>query len=282
MRTLRYVLCDVFTEQPLTGNALAVFTNPQKLSTASMQALAREMNLSESTFIFPAEKGGHAHIRIFTPRVELPFAGHPTLGSAFVIGTGVQLDVLNLETGAGIVPVRLERDGARVAFGWMTQPLPHVCPYDTTPQLLAALGVTGSALPVVAYDNGARHVYVILESREAVASLKPDMTRLAALPSFGVNVFAGEGADYKTRMFHPSAGVAEDPATGSAAGPLAAHLAQHGRIAFGDTIRIEQGAELNRPSILYARAEGSRAALTKVEVGGSAVIVARGEFHLAL
>jgi trans-2,3-dihydro-3-hydroxyanthranilate isomerase len=282
MRTLRYVLCDVFTDQPLTGNPLAVFTNPGKLSTSSMQALAREMNLSESVFVFPPESGGHARIRIFTPRVELPFAGHPTLGSAFVIGTGVQLDVLQLETGAGTVPVRLEREDARVAFGWMTQPLPQVVPYEATSELLSALGVPGSELPVVAYDNGARHVFVMLDSREAVASTKPDLNRLSALPSFGVNVFAGAGADYKTRMFHPGAGVAEDPATGSAAGPLAAHLAQHGRVPFGETVRIEQGAELERPSVLYARAHGTQAALTQVEVGGSAVIVARGEFRLPM
>ncbi len=282
MRTLRYVICDVFTEQPLAGNQLAVFTNPQKLSTSSMQALAREMNFSESTFVYPPEAGGHARIRIFTPRIELPFAGHPTLGTAFVIGTTVQLDVLELETNAGIVPVRLERDGARVAFGWMTQPLPKLVPYEGAPELLAALGVDGSELPVVAYDNGPRHVYVMLPSREAVAALKPDLNRLSSLPPFGVNVFAGSGTDYKTRMFHPSAGVAEDSATGSAAGPLAAHLARHGRVPFGETIRIEQGAELDRPSLLYARVEGTAEELTKVEVGGSAVIVARGEFRLPM
>jgi trans-2,3-dihydro-3-hydroxyanthranilate isomerase len=282
MRTLRYVLCDVFTDKPLTGNQLAVFTNPGNLSTASMQTLAREMNLSESVFVFPAEAGGHAKIRIFTPRVELPFAGHPTLGSAFVIGTGVQLDVLQLETGAGTVSVRLEREDARVAFGWMTQPLPRETPYDATEPLLAALGVSGAELPVMAYDNGARHVYVMLPSRDAVSSLTPDMSRLATLPSYGVNVFAGSGLSYKTRMFHPSAGVNEDPATGSAAGPLAVHLARHGRVSFGDTVQIEQGAELERHSLLYARAEGSGDQVTKVEVGGSAVIVARGEFRLPL
>jgi trans-2,3-dihydro-3-hydroxyanthranilate isomerase len=283
MRTLRYVICDVFTEEPLTGNPLAVFTNPGKISAGRMQALAREMNFSESTFVFPPEAGGHAKLRIFTPTQELPFAGHPTLGSAFVIGTMVQLDVLRLETGAGTIPVHLEREGARVAFGRMDQPLPRAVAYDEPAALLGALGVHGSELPIVAYDNGVRHVYVMLASREAVAALAPDLSKLRRLPGgFGVNVFAGSGSDYKTRMFHPGAGVAEDAATGSAAGPLAVHLASHGRILFGDEIRIEQGAEIGRPSLLFARADGTREALTRVAVGGSAVIVARGEFRLPI
>jgi trans-2,3-dihydro-3-hydroxyanthranilate isomerase len=278
MRTLRYVICDVFTDRPLTGNPLAVFTNPGNLSAERMQDLAREMNLSESVFVFPPQASGHAKLRIFTPRVELPFAGHPTLGSAFVIGSGVQLDTLELETNAGIVPVRLEREAARVVFGRMSQPLPKPQEFARATELLEALGVLRSELPIVLYDNGARHVYVKLTSEAEVAALKPDFARLAAL-SCGVNVFAGEGTRYKTRMFHPSAGVTEDPATGSAAGPLAVHLVTHGLIDFGHEIRIDQGAELGRPSTLFARVIGAEKRVERVEVAGSAVIVARGEFR---
>jgi trans-2,3-dihydro-3-hydroxyanthranilate isomerase len=124
------------------------------------------------------------------------------------------------------------------------------------------------------------HVYLELESEEQVAALEPDFGALARLTQAGVNCFAGSGNRWKTRMFAPASGVAEDPATGSAAGPLAIHLARHGRIGFGDEIEISQGAELGRPSTLYARVEGSADRIERVEVGGSAVIVARGELKL--
>ena len=276
---IRYVLCDVFTDRALTGNQLAVFTDARALETELMQALAREMGFSESTFILPPEAGGHARVRIFTPACEMPFAGHPTLGTAFVIGESTQLDEIRLETGIGVVPVRLEREGPRVVFGWMTQPVPTVSPFGHTAELLAALRVGRSELPVEVYDNGLAHVYVTLPSREAVAAVRPDMARLATLGVTGSNVFAGDGERWKTRMFAPANGVPEDPATGSAAGPLALHLARHGRIAFGTTIRIEQGTEMKRPSELHARVRGDAAAPI-IEVGGAAVVVGRGEFRL--
>jgi trans-2,3-dihydro-3-hydroxyanthranilate isomerase len=161
----------------------------------------------------------------------------------------------------------------------MQQPLPTVEPHPEQP-LLAALGLERSELPVELYDNGVRQVYVAAPSREHVARLQPDLTAIAGLGPIGVNCFAGEGRRWKTRNFAPGAGIPEDPATGSAAGPLVVHLARHGRTAWGDEIEIEQGAEIARPSLLHARAVGSGDALKQVEVGGSAVVVARGEFRL--
>ena len=281
MATFRYVLVDVFTDTPLAGNGLAVFTDAREIPEEVLQPLAREMNLSETVFTYTPEGDGHARIRIFTPTVELPFAGHPTLGSAFVLGGPLQLLEIQLETGSGVVPVQLEREGARIVFGRMAQPLPTIEPYEDADKLLAALGVESSELPIEVYDNGLRHVYVTLASEEAVTALKPDFSLLAELSDvLGVNTIAGSGSRWKTRMFAPSGGVPEDPATGSAAGPLALHVARHGRIAFGDEIEISQGAEIGRPSTLYARVEGSADKLERVEVGGSAVIVARGEFRL--
>ena len=122
MADFRYVVCDVFTDTPLEGNQLAVFTDARGLGGETMQALAREINFSEVTFVLPAEAGGHAKIRIFTPVKEMPFAGHPTLGTAFVLAGPLQLIELRLETGVGIVPVRLEREESRVVFGRMEQP----------------------------------------------------------------------------------------------------------------------------------------------------------------
>jgi trans-2,3-dihydro-3-hydroxyanthranilate isomerase len=276
----RYVIVDVFTDRALAGNQLAVFTDARGLDSETMQALAREINFSESTFVLTPENGGHAKIRIFTPVTELPFAGHPTLGTAFVLGGPLQREELHLETGRGIVPVRLEREEGRLVFGRMEQPIPSVQPYQAERELLTALGVERSELPVELYDNGMRHVYVALRSEEEVAGLRPDLARLELPPDLGINCFAGSGGLWKTRMFAPGGGVAEDPATGSAAGPLALHLARHGRIAFGDEIEISQGAEIGRPSTLFARVEGTPEQVERVEVGGSAVIVARGEFRL--
>jgi trans-2,3-dihydro-3-hydroxyanthranilate isomerase len=278
MADYRYVVVDVFTDTPLTGNQLAVFTDGRELDDDTMQALAREMNFSETVFVLPPERDGHARIRIFTPASELPFAGHPTLGSAFVLGQPLQLSEIRLETGAGTVPVRLEREGARIIFGWMTQPLPRWRSYERADELLAVLGVE-SELPVEWYDLGPSHVFIALRSPDEVAALRPNFQELAAFET-GINCFAPVDGRWKTRMFAPADGVPEDPATGSAAGPLAVHLLRHGRIASGEEIEIEQGVELRRPSRLFARATGTTAAIERVEVGGSAVVVARGEFRL--
>jgi trans-2,3-dihydro-3-hydroxyanthranilate isomerase len=269
----RYVVVDVFTDEPLQGNQLAVFTDAREIPEAQLQRLAREVNFSETTFVYPPEADGHVRMRIFTPDVEVPFAGHPTLGTAFVLGGPLQLMEIRLETGRGTIPVELEREGARIVFGWMRQPAPAFEPFDRADELLAAVGVSGSQLPIEVYDNGIRHVYVALGSRDEVAALQPDLTALRALGMTGVNCFAGEGRSWKTRMFIDGW---EDPATGSAAGPLALHLARHGRIGFGDEIEIVQGEERRRRSLLYARAHSEH----DIRVGGSAVIVARGEFQL--
>jgi trans-2,3-dihydro-3-hydroxyanthranilate isomerase len=279
MPNFRYMVADVFTDTPLAGNALAVFTDAREIPEDALQPLARELNLSESVFVLPPEGDGHARIRIFTPTAEVPFAGHPTLGTAFVLAAPLQLQEIRLETGAGLVPVRLERDGARIVFGWMSQPLPTFEAFPKEVELLDAIGVDRSELPVEVYDNGIKHVYVTLRSEEEVAALEPDLSRLARFDAvLGFNCLAGSAVRWKTRMFAPGGGVPEDPATGSAAGPLAVHLARHGRIAFGDEIQISQGSEIGRPSTLHARVEGSGDRVERVEVGGSAVVVARGEF----
>jgi trans-2,3-dihydro-3-hydroxyanthranilate isomerase len=274
----RYLIVDVFTSTPLEGNQLAVFPQAAALSSDQMQLLAREMGFSETTFVLPAENGGDARVRIFTIQRELPFAGHPVLGTAFVVGEPLGADRVSLETGFGPIEVTLERRDGQVVFGRMGQVVPDWRPYERGRELLDALGVERSGLPVEAYPNGPYHVFVELPSEEAVASLKPDLGALAALGDVAANTFAGSGRSWKTRMFAPGGGTPEDPATGSAAGPLAIHLARHGRIGFGEEIEIRQGAEIGRPSVLYARVEGSAEEITRVEVGGSAVVVAEGEF----
>jgi trans-2,3-dihydro-3-hydroxyanthranilate isomerase len=279
MPDFRYVVADVFTDTPLTGNQLAVFTDARELDGDAMQSLTREMNFSESIFVLPPENDGHVKIRIFTPDRELPFAGHPVLGAAFVLGQPLQLVEIGIETGSGTIRVQLEREGPKITFGRMSQPIPTWRSYERAEELLAVLGVE-SELPVDWYSLGPSHVYIALRTPEEVAALRPNSEALLEF-DVGVNCFAPLGGSrWKTRMFAPAHGVAEDPATGSAAGPLAVHLLRHGRISSGDEIEIEQGAEINRPSKLYAKAEGTPEKIDRVEVGGCAVVVARGEFRL--
>ncbi len=278
-----YTILDVFTDVPLEGNPVAVFDDGSDLDTELMQRTAREMNLSETVFLVSGERDGDADaaVRIFTPAIEMPFAGHPVLGTAFLVGERTGGEVVRLKTGAGVVPVALRREGDRVVYGEMEQPIPSVEPYARADELLAALGLEGPELPIEAYTNGPTHVYVALGSERAVAAVQPDMAALGELP-VGVSCFAlADGRRAKTRMFAPGMGVAEDPATGSAAGPLALHLARHGRIGFGQEIEIRQGVEIGRPSLLRARVEGSPERVERIVVGGSAVTVARGEYRLA-
>ena len=275
MAGFRYVVCDVFTDVPLAGNQLAVFTDAREIPEDRLQSLAREMNFSETVFIYPPEQGGHVKMRIFTTSNELPFAGHPILGTAFVLAGPLQLAEIRLETGRGVVPVRVEREGPRIVFGWMTQPQATWEPFDRVDDLLRVLGTETTDLPVELYRQGPGHVFVELPSAAAVAELQPDLGALSRLMEESASCFARDGSRWKFRVFVPAHGVGEDPATGSAAGPLALHLARHGRIGFGDEIEITQGAEMHRPSTLYAVAYSPE----HVEVGGSAVVVARGEFR---
>jgi trans-2,3-dihydro-3-hydroxyanthranilate isomerase len=279
-RTWDYLVLDVFTDTPLEGNPLAVFTEAAGIPGPLMQRTARELNLSETVFVQPAKRGGDARLRIFTPTQELPFAGHPTLGAAFVVGTRDASDRVRLETGIGIIPVDLERRDGRVVFGWLTQPVPRWRPYEHAGEVLDALGVASSELPVEAYDNGPLHVYVTLADEDEVAALQPDLARLARLEGVGVNAIAGAGRRWRSRMFGPGLGVDEDPATGSAAGPLAVHLVRHGQLRGGEELELRQGIELSRPSRLHARVEGSAARMTAVQVGGAAVVVAEGRYRL--
>ena len=194
MSRFRYVVADVFTDTPLQGNQVAVFTDAREIPEDKLQPIAKEMNFSETVFVYKPEGDGHARIRIFTPTIEMPFAGHPTLGTAFILSAPLSLEEIKLETGVGLVPVRLEREDGRIVFGRMEQPLPTVEAFDGEDRLLDILGVARAELPVELYDNGVRHVYVCLGSEDEVASLQPDLGRLALeSAALGFNCFAGEG-----------------------------------------------------------------------------------------
>jgi trans-2,3-dihydro-3-hydroxyanthranilate isomerase len=277
--TTPYVVADVFTDTPLQGNQLGVFTDARGLTDDQMQCLTREVNFSECAFVLPPQNGGDKRVRIFTPAHELPFGGHPILGAAFVL-VDPHATELRLETAAGTVPIRFDRGDGQAPLMWMEQPVPAAGKFEHEDELLAALGLSSAKLPIDVYDLGVRHVVVALDSARAVAALRPDVGALARLGDVGVSCFAGAGSLCKTRVFAPALGVVEDPATGTAAGLLALHLCRHGLLGWGERLEISQGEEVGRRSTLYARAQGSAAGAERVEVGGNAVIVARGEFRV--
>jgi trans-2,3-dihydro-3-hydroxyanthranilate isomerase len=312
--SLPYLHYDVFTGAPLLGNQLAVFTDGRGLSTGRMQALAREMNFAESTFILPAEAAGtDVRMRIFTPHVEMPMAGHPTIGSAFalvrtgVIAPGTPRFVFGLNIGP--VPVDLEWDGGRLRFAWMTQSNPTFGPPAGERAAIAeAIGLTERdlvpELPVQVVSCGVPYLMVVLRDRATVDRAACDIgafRRLYAAHGADVGVFlfaidadAGAGADVGAafrrpepdrletvygRMFAPAFGVVEDPATGSASGPLGCYLVRHALVSGDAQRRIvsTQGVAMGRASTIHVAIAGSRDSITEVKVGGEAVLVGRGE-----
>lgn len=278
--THRYVVVDAFTDTPLRGNPVAVFFDAEDLPADRMQSIAREMNLSEVTFVLPPKRGGDAHIRIFTPVNELPFAGHPLLGTAVALGETHRGERLDLETAMGVITFELKRPAGGALTVRMDQPIPTWREFDRTEELLAALGVPVPDLPVEIYTNGPRHVFVGLDSVEALSRVDPDHRALAAFPDMATNCFAGSGTTWRSRMFSPAYGVTEDAATGSAAGPLAVHLARHGRVPYGRWIDVHQGVEMGRHALMRAWAAGTGDTVTAVRVAGAGVTFARGTIHV--
>jgi trans-2,3-dihydro-3-hydroxyanthranilate isomerase len=282
-----YLIADVFTNKPLEGNQLGVFPDARGMSADLMQRTARELKLSETVFFFPADNSKtDVKVRIFTQGRELPFAGHPCLGAGFVLAERTGARHVTLGTGVGPISLTFDEDddededGYGYGYGQMEQPVPVSEPFERTQDLLDALHITASGLPVEAYRNGPRHVYVELPDMQAVASLEPDFGKLKEF-DIGVSCFAGQGTSWMTRMFASALGVNEDPATGSAAGPLGVHLTRHGRIEPGQRIELSQGAEIGRPSTLYVTVEGNTNTIEHVYVGGYTVIVADGHYRLA-
>lgn len=293
-RAYDFVQVDVFTERIFGGNPLAVFLDGRGLTDVEMQALAREMNLSETTFVLPATREDcAARVRIFTPASELPFAGHPTVGTAWVLATRGRLGGARavLEEGIGPVPVELEGDPARPSFVWMRHGTAEFEPPVTERAgVAAALGLAASALhataPIRVGSTGRRFLYVPLRDRAAVdrAALDvPAMRRAAGEPLPGVFVFCPEERGAYSRMFAPhTSRTPEDPATGAATGPLGAYLVTHGLVRGAGAFRLvsEQGTHMGRPSFVHIRLRAEGGAATDIGVGGSVVPVLEGRVSL--
>ena len=298
---MNYLHYDVFTDRPLLGNQLAVFPDGRGLTTGQMQAIAREINFSETTFVLPPERSDtDVRMRIFTPFVEMPMAGHPTVGSTFAlaqtgaIARGRTRFVFGLNVGP--TTVDLEWKGDRLGFVWMTQGAPAFGPVvSDRAAVAAAVGLTAedlADLPIQEVSCGVPYLIVPLRDRAAVDRATGNAVGMLALPNLSrshpaVLVFAhdagarGPNSDTTySRMFAPDLGVSEDPATGSAAGPLGCYLVEHGRVS-GDEARGMtnlQGVKMGRASRIYISIAGRAGDITKVRVGGESVLVARGEF----
>ena len=295
---LSYLHYDVFTAEPLLGNQLAVFTDARGLDTARMQRLAREMNFSESTFILPAEQPGtDIRMRIFTPASEMPMAGHPTIGSTFalaktgVITPGSARFVFGLNIGP--IPVDLEWKGDDLSFAWMTQSVPTFGQVvEDRAAVAGALGLDARDLmpdlPIQQVSCGVPFLFVPLRDRTVVdraISNASAFRRLTTTIGLDVPIFMfsidppGSPDTAYSRMFAPDFGIVEDPATGSASGPLGCYLVHHGLVAGEAARRMTslQGVAMGRTSRIHISIEGARDAIRRVRVGGEAVLVAHGE-----
>ena len=275
MTRREYTLVDVFTDRKFGGNQLAVFLDGASVADASMQAAAKELNLPETTFVVPAANGGDHRLRIFTPARELPFAGHPTVGTAYVLAAGKDA-TLRLEETVGTLEVTVKN-----GFTEMEQPLPTFEPVLDRAAVAASLSLSAddleASLPIEIGSSGNRFMFVPVKSLDAVKRATPRGLKEAAY------IFATQtvepGSTVHGRMYAPWQGIAEDPATGSAAGPLGAYLVRHG-LSDGERIVSEQGYEMGRPSLLFVRIGGGRERITSVHVGGRCAIAGGGWLDL--
>ena len=294
-----YLHLDVFTAEKFGGNQLAVFLDARGLAAETMQAVAKEMNFSESTFILPAERPEtDIRMRIFTPGCEMPMAGHPTVGSTFalalagVIPPGRRRWTFGLNIGP--TPVDIEWDGGRPAFAWMTQQRPVFGPVVTDVEAAAhAIGVDAAAvgstrLPVQEVSCGVPFVFIPVATRAGVDAASPNLDAFntlceaAGVDNHAMFVFSREpgrdGATVYSRMFAPGLGVHEDPATGSASGPLGCYLVKHGVVPpeQSGSILSLQGVKMGRPSSVHVAIGLDGGEITRVQVGGEAVLVGEG------
>lgn len=301
---MRYLHLDVFTDRALEGNQLAVFPEPGSITAGMMQAIAREMNFSESTFIFPPEAGGDVRMRIFTPGDELPMAGHPTIGSTFALAKEGIIEAgrpdFVFELGVGPIPISLVWHERELAFVWMTQLLPSFGGViSDRAGFAAAVGVEESdlveGLPIQMVSCGVPFLFVPLATREAVDRAAVGRRAVArACRDAGLDELAtffftsagdshpGAGHTVYSRMLAPELGVSEDPATGSASGPLGSYLFHHDVVsaAAAQNIVSLQGVAMRRPSRIHIAIDTSGEAITRVRVGGQAVLVGRGEIEI--
>ena len=305
MIKLRYHLVDVFTDRQFGGNPLAVFTNVRGISAETMQAIAKELNLSETTFVLPPKDARNDyHVRIFTPGQELPMAGHPTVGTTYVLarermitrGADSTETEIKLEEGVGTIPVRIEWSGGEARFIEMRQPRPTFGPRVEDLRAVAEMlsvepeEIAETNLPLEVVSCGVPFLYVPLNSLRAVQNIKFRVdvweSKLKTVVPPEVFVFTREvefaGSTVHSRMFAPDLGIWEDPATGGASGPLGCYLVRYGVVSGEGWIEItsEQGIEMGRPSFIKIRIAREGEEITDVRVGGECRFMGEGYLEI--
>ncbi|HYP00200.1 MAG TPA: PhzF family phenazine biosynthesis protein [Pyrinomonadaceae bacterium] len=307
MRKLRYHLVDVFTDRQFGGNPLAVFTNGRGISTGTMQAIAKELNLSETTFVLPPDDAANDYrVRIFTPGQELPMAGHPTVGTTFVLarehlverGADGSETTLKLEEGVGTIPVRIEWRGGVAGFIQMRQPQPTFGPrvenVEAVAEMLSieASEIAETNLPLEVVSCGVPFLYVPVKSLRAVQNIKfrVDVWERALKDIVPPEVFVFtrevefENSTVHSRMFAPGMGIWEDPATGGASGPLGCYLVRYGVVACDEggaaEFTSEQGIEMGRPSFIRIKIAREGEEITDVRVGGECRFMGEGYLEI--
>lgn len=305
MRTLRYSLIDVFTEKPFGGNQLAVFHGEDKLTADTMQQIARELNLSETVFVCPPQNPENQKcLRIFTPKVELPLAGHPTIGAAFaladqkIIATSEGANDWLFEEKIGNIAVTVFKEGGNISKVEMTQPLPEFgAAYQKSGLVADLLSLTpkdlDSRYPFQTVSSGLPFLFIPVRSLNAIRNInfRTDIWEKHFRQNTDTQhifVFTTQTEEKRStvhsRMFAPAMGIAEDPATGAASGPLGAYLVEHGLIPQTSSgiykIRSEQGFEIKRPSYIDITIRKSGAQYELVKIGGTSVPMGQGEIYL--
>jgi trans-2,3-dihydro-3-hydroxyanthranilate isomerase len=302
MRTLHYYLVDVFTDRAFGGNPLAVFTDALDLSTDVMQALAKELNLSETSFILPADDSTHDyHVRIFTPAVELPMAGHPTIGTAFVLAHQHMIQTPQPETtitfkeGVGLISVTLKTQAGQLQSIQMRQPLPTFgATFSNRATIAEMLSLNlhdlDATLPLEVVSCGVPFLFVPVKNLAAIQAIRfrRDVweRELQNFESPHIFTFTQEvemvGSTVHSRMFAPAMGIAEDPATGAASGPLGCYLVRHTMANADKIVEIisEQGIEMGRPSTIQITIEHTGEDITGVQIGGQSHFMGSGSIEL--
>jgi trans-2,3-dihydro-3-hydroxyanthranilate isomerase len=300
-REIPFILVDVFTSRPFGGNQLAVFTDGAAISASEMQELAHEMNFSESTFVMPPDSSGARRVRIFTPKHEMSMAGHPTVGTTWVLATrgDIALDSANVDAtlilGIGPVTVTIESTGGKPDFVWMAHREPEFgATRDDRGRIAEALGITAADirddLPIQTVSTGVPFIFVPLRSLDALAKCAVNAMALAALfkpgePILPIYMFvANESGEFapRSRMFAPHDGVPEDPATGGASAPFGAYAAAYGLIkpAPRTSFLIQQGVEMGRPSEIRVEVTRKESSALAIRIGGRCAIVGEGTMFL--
>ncbi|CAK2533185.1 Trans-2,3-dihydro-3-hydroxyanthranilate isomerase [Vibrio crassostreae] len=265
---LEYAVFNAFTHSPISGNPVAIFYESEKLSASLMQSIASQLQLSETTFLQTSHDKKNAEVRIFTPVNELSFAGHPLMGTAAAYARKYGVDDFVFHTKKGPASVSVKNISDNVSEVEIAVPLAKPQFFSEKKELLNALGLERSELPIEIYDAGARHVLVSVSDKSVLHNINPDHKALEAFENMAINCFCWDGDNIENRMFSPAYGVKEDAGTGSVVWPIAQHLIQYDQFSLDKKLMILQGTQLSRQSEMYGEIKSDQGIGTHAILSG--------------